>query len=115
VETVPQVMNSSRLIVANGVRDLASIFRETQQRTRLNSGAERDLFTDRYARSSEVTSSRLYAGDPSVCLRVVAPVSMMRERLSACRVAAPPAPTEPDLWASHPALRGVGVGRTQSG
>ena len=48
----------------------------------------------------------------------VAPLSIMRERLGACRVARgscpPPAPTEPDLWASHPALRDVGVGRSQS-
>ena len=31
-----------------------------------------------------------------------------------CRVAGgsypPPAPTEPDLWASHPALRDIGIG-----
>ena len=37
---------------------------------------------------------------------------------SAYRVAGggcpPPALTEPDLWASHPALRDVGVGGTQS-
>ena len=37
---------------------------------------------------------------------------------ASCRVAGgscpPPALTEPDLWASHPALRGVGVGGTQS-
>src|SRR5438034_5603837 len=36
---------------------------------------------------------------------------------SVCRVAGggcpPPALTEPDLWASHPALRDVGVGRIQ--
>src|SRR5438093_11602258 len=35
-----------------------------------------------------------------------------------CRVAGgsypPPAPTEPDLWASHPALRDGGVGRIES-
>jgi len=47
-----------------------------------------------------------------------APTHILRERWRACRVAGgscpPPALTEPDLWASHPALRGVGVGGTQS-
>ena len=43
---------------------------------------------------------------------------IVRERWRTRRVAGrgcpPPALTEPDLWASHPALRDVGVGGTQS-
>jgi hypothetical protein len=43
---------------------------------------------------------------------------MCHDRATACRVAGRgcplPALTEPDLWASHPALRDVGVSGTQS-
>jgi hypothetical protein len=39
---------------------------------------------------------------------------IVRRSTARCRVARgsypPPAPTEPDLWASHPALRDIGVG-----
>ena len=46
------------------------------------------------------------------------PITIVAACSAACRVAGgscpPPALTEPDLWASHPALRGVGVGGTQS-
>jgi len=47
-------------------------------------------------------------------MSAVAPNLILRERLGACRVAGEgrpsPALTEPDLWASHPALRDIGVG-----
>jgi hypothetical protein len=52
----------------------------------------------------------------SVSVLVASAVTLISVELcsTSCRVARgsypPPAPTEPDLWASHPALRDIGVG-----
>src|SRR5712671_1013234 len=62
-------------------------------------------------------SSALASFDPGVLMKNGPPDSShvtVLECSGACRVARgsylPPAPTEPDLWASHPALRDIGVG-----